>query len=112
MLCFFCGGPLDGELREVSDSLCRTQPLHGYEPRAMTITTLTIVPREYADYHIANGIARHESVSEEEVARLIAGWHAAARTVVEESTERLMSHGRIKLPISESTDDATEAELP
>jgi adenine deaminase len=29
------------------------------------------VPREYSEYTIANGIARHESVSEEEVARRV-----------------------------------------
>jgi hypothetical protein len=48
MLVTFIGGSLDGELREVDD------------------------PTRYdCRYHIANGIARHESVSEDEVARRV-----------------------------------------
>jgi hypothetical protein len=55
MQCLFIGGALDGGLREV--------------PRDEG--------QEYRDYHIANGIARHESVSEEEVARLVRRWMLA-----------------------------------
>lgn len=64
MICFFCGGPLDGELREV-----RIPPrMEGQVVYQKSIAT------DMAGYHIANGIARHESVSEEEVARMVGQW--------------------------------------
>lgn len=78
MICLFIGGPLDGELREVDKEFCRTQPPPG-AVREVTITTLTVFPTEYASYRIANGIARHEAVSEEEVARRVHRWMAAYR---------------------------------
>jgi hypothetical protein len=65
MLCVFLGGPLDGELREVDWP----------EPECLYF------PPEVAGnqgYVLANGIARHESVSEEEVARRVAGWRQQA----------------------------------
>lgn len=72
MQCLFLGGPLDGELRDIDQKLDRT-PRLPYAPPEITITTLTVAPREYSEYVIANGIARHESVSEEEVATRVAG---------------------------------------
>jgi hypothetical protein len=54
--CVFIGGALDGELREVDPQRCDGEAW-------VTIGTDT--------YHIANGIARHESVSEEEVGRMV-----------------------------------------
>src|SRR5689334_18255445 len=54
---FFIGGSLDGQI--------------GDAPRDEG--------QDYMDYHLANGIARHESVSEEEVARRVAEWREAAR---------------------------------
>jgi hypothetical protein len=78
MFCFFCGGPLDGELREVPSACIRTPAQRGRGPATFTITNLTLVPPEYSDYDIANGIARHESVSEEEVGRRIHGWREIA----------------------------------
>jgi hypothetical protein len=60
MTVLFIGGPLDGELREVGQVI-------GYWAG----------PGETNLYHIANGIARHESVSEEEVARRVAAWRDA-----------------------------------
>ena len=65
MLVTFVGGPLDGELREVRDDT-DTYLDFGKRPEDMTA------------YHIANGIARHESVSEEEVAREVYGWYLSA----------------------------------
>lgn len=63
MPCFFCGGPLDGELREVRNlSLESSHELAWSHGRVFKGHT----------YFIANGIARHESVSEEEVARRVA----------------------------------------
>lgn len=67
MQCLFIGGPLDGELREVevrSDLKSGWQPYIAGQPA----------------YHISNGIARHESVSEEEVARRVHGWMATWRS--------------------------------
>ena len=58
MTVLMIGGPLDGELREVSDSSDRYIDF-GKRPEEMT------------QYIIANGIARHESVSEDEVAKLV-----------------------------------------
>jgi hypothetical protein len=60
MTVLFIGGDLDGELREVGQVV-------GYWAG----------PGETNLYHIANGIARHESVSEEEVARMVAAWREA-----------------------------------
>lgn len=58
MLVTFIGGPLDGELREV-------------EILSNPCETFIDGPAVYAEYTPANGIARHESVSEEEVARRV-----------------------------------------
>jgi hypothetical protein len=72
MKCLFIGGKLDGELREMNQKFCRQVPhVASIERPEITITTITVVPREYSEYTIANGIARHESVSEEEVARRV-----------------------------------------
>jgi hypothetical protein len=79
MQCLFVGGPLDGELREVPSACIRTPAQRGRGPATFTITNLTLVPPEYVDYDIANGIARHESVSEEEVARSVYGFQEASR---------------------------------
>jgi hypothetical protein len=85
MHCIFIGGNLDGTLG--SDSAAGS-----------CSGAITLQGENSSDtYHIANGIARHESVSEEEVARRVYGWHEVARQLVEASTEKLMSHGRIKL---------------
>jgi hypothetical protein len=84
MHCIFIGGNLDGELREVPDDYCDCLECNGRT-------------NSLPEYQILNGIARHESVSEEEVARRVYGWHEVARQLVEASTEKLMSHGRIKL---------------
>jgi hypothetical protein len=61
MLVTFIGGPLDGELREV--------------PHRWTYSECGWLEV----YYIANGIARHESVSEEEVARRVYGFQEASR---------------------------------
>lgn len=66
MTVLFLGGPLDGELREVDcQTGARTTEILLFiapdgEPSTTTASRM---------YHIANGIARHESVSEEEVAK-------------------------------------------
>lgn len=56
----FIGGPCDGELRDVPEA-------QEYFGRAGFVTT------DGGAYHIANGIARHESVPEDEVARRVHG---------------------------------------
>ncbi len=63
MLCVFIGGSLDGELREIhSDYAAAGQYVH--------VTGWHEESQEHI-YIIANGIARHESVGEEEVAQMV-----------------------------------------
>lgn len=72
MTVVFIGGPLDGELREVRDGAVIV-----YVPpsdREWEGKPLGPSPPAHR-YHISNGIARHESLSEEEVARRVASWH-------------------------------------
>lgn len=71
MLVAFLGGPLDGELREVRIDSTTTVT-------AASITKTLMVPEEYRCYFFGNGIARHESVSEEEVARRVREWLGCA----------------------------------
>lgn len=61
------GGPLDGELREVPKG---SLSLNAYTPAPLDDSP-NVRPPPHTTYHIANGIARHESVSEEEVARRV-----------------------------------------
>jgi hypothetical protein len=62
MTVIFVGGPLDGELREVGEVI-------GYWAG----------PAEGENfYSVANGIARHESVSDDEVARRVHDYQTAA----------------------------------
>jgi hypothetical protein len=74
MTCIFIGGPLDGELRDMPSSEWR---LNVYSPSLLDDAP-NVKPPPHTTYHIANGIARHESVSEEEVARRVYGWHGCA----------------------------------
>jgi hypothetical protein len=66
MLVLMIGGPLDGELREVkpdsADSAGKYTHVVGWHEESQEHT-----------YHLSNGIARHESVSEEGVARRMYG---------------------------------------
>lgn len=74
----FIGGALDGQLREVRTSIhglyFTDKPGHEFDH---------LVP---AEYHIANGIARHESVGEEEVARRVHALIEAERRMPRIST--------------------------
>lgn len=67
MTVLMIGGLLDGELREVPDGKWRVD---AYEHHGLD------QPHTITRYHIANGIARHESVSEEEVAVRVSRWKA------------------------------------
>ncbi len=64
----FIGGPLDGELRVVE---MRSDLQSGWQPYIASEGS------QYNGYSVSNGIARHESVSEDEVARMIAAWRKA-----------------------------------
>jgi hypothetical protein len=66
MHCIFIGGNLDGELREVPDDYCDCLECNGRT-------------NSLPEYQILNGIARHGSVSEEEVARRVAAYLKAAK---------------------------------
>lgn len=76
---FFIGGPLDGELREVPDEsiVDGKATLLGDAQRITGPGEPWLYAYRDHVYHIANGIARHESVSEEEVARMVQAWREA-----------------------------------
>lgn len=64
----FIGGDLDGTLGDDST------------PGSCSGSITLQGKNSSATYHIANGIARHESVSEEEVARRVHRWMATWRS--------------------------------
>ena len=66
LLVLFIGGSLDGELRELG---APNNPIGELMHVAQDGTPSTTTASRM--YHIANGIARHESVSAEEVARMV-----------------------------------------
>lgn len=68
MTVILIGGPLDGELREVDDDVA----VMWDNPHATN-------PWERRRYYVYNGVARHESVSEEEVAKRLSSYLKAAK---------------------------------
>lgn len=82
MRCVFIGGPLDGQLREVDgNTFSRGIVL---VPNTTEISldkheAANLGPPKHHRYHIANGIARHESVSEEHCAQMIFVWKDLVR---------------------------------
>lgn len=83
----FIGGALDGELREVPE--CTTGVRHPDMTAGKGWTEIDIPLRTKAAkalaasesmYWVSNGIARHESVSEEEVARRVHEWRTSLQT--------------------------------
>lgn len=98
MLVTFLGGPLDGELREVPDESIRDSTATWLgEIQAVPVQDRMDYVHRDNHYHISNGIARHESVSEEEVARRVAAWRTAAEQWAEQSTRDLMNRNRVPL---------------
>jgi hypothetical protein len=67
----FIGGDLDGELRNANGVNIQTRGIPGTYKDGVDLAVTTAIEPMAKGYHIANGIARHESVSEEEVARRV-----------------------------------------